>query len=449
MIVLLLLALVLGLTGLALLVRGLRPRRTGDTPHCARCNYTLTGNVSGRCPECGSDLSTSTSIVVGDRHKKPVRAVFGTLLLILALTGAWFVAGRDFDPYMLKPTGWVLSDLDDAATSARAWAELQRRMKDGPLAPAHRARLIDTALKEQGNFIAGGPLRQSMIDFLGLAAGNDWLSESQKKTFIDQLVFVEMKVRPSVTVGNPLPYSVRHRGAAPSGGGWWCNLETVEILLDGKSLQQGGGSSGFSGSGGSGSFGSTVPPRQLGPHLGKRTVTVRQRLRVYPRPPGNNPTQNLYAERNIDLSAEVDVVANDSSPFKRITDPTVAVAVRAALNPQKFMLGEHQPGVISGQIYVNKTPAPLAFDVFTRFNGREYPLGSLSSLANSTTTMSFTGWEDRHRSVPATITLVLKPSEAVARRTVDLAEYFDGEIVFDDVPVLRGPKADDPLPPPK
>jgi len=33
--------------------------RTGDTPHCPRCDYDLTGNVSGVCPECGESISTS------------------------------------------------------------------------------------------------------------------------------------------------------------------------------------------------------------------------------------------------------------------------------------------------------------------------------------------------------------------------------------------------------
>jgi len=39
---------------LALAVQRLRP---GPRPgHCRRCGYDLTGNVSGRCPECGTDV---------------------------------------------------------------------------------------------------------------------------------------------------------------------------------------------------------------------------------------------------------------------------------------------------------------------------------------------------------------------------------------------------------
>ncbi len=38
------------------LARGMRRTKPG---HCLRCGYDLTGNVSGRCPECGHRISTA------------------------------------------------------------------------------------------------------------------------------------------------------------------------------------------------------------------------------------------------------------------------------------------------------------------------------------------------------------------------------------------------------
>jgi len=48
----------LALRDLVLLIRDLRRQR--PLHECARCGYDLTGNVSGRCPECGADTPTTT-----------------------------------------------------------------------------------------------------------------------------------------------------------------------------------------------------------------------------------------------------------------------------------------------------------------------------------------------------------------------------------------------------
>jgi 4-amino-4-deoxy-L-arabinose transferase-like glycosyltransferase len=38
-----------------------RRRQRAETGLCARCNYDLTGNSSGRCPECGAATTTTTT----------------------------------------------------------------------------------------------------------------------------------------------------------------------------------------------------------------------------------------------------------------------------------------------------------------------------------------------------------------------------------------------------
>ncbi|MCC7293074.1 MAG: hypothetical protein IT449_13520 [Phycisphaerales bacterium] len=42
-------------------VRGFRRElreRFDDAPHCAACQYNLTGNFSGICPECGTPIAS-------------------------------------------------------------------------------------------------------------------------------------------------------------------------------------------------------------------------------------------------------------------------------------------------------------------------------------------------------------------------------------------------------
>src|SRR5687768_17045434 len=56
--------------GLVLFRRGWRGRRSGDSPHCAACDYSLVGNHSGACPECGAALTAAGGIVRGNRARR-------------------------------------------------------------------------------------------------------------------------------------------------------------------------------------------------------------------------------------------------------------------------------------------------------------------------------------------------------------------------------------------
>lgn len=46
---------------LLVLLRHRRRHTDAPAPHCARCDYNLTGNISGRCPECGTAVPLEAS----------------------------------------------------------------------------------------------------------------------------------------------------------------------------------------------------------------------------------------------------------------------------------------------------------------------------------------------------------------------------------------------------
>ena len=74
-----------------LLIRMLgRPRRRGNTPHCARCEYNLTGLTSDRCPECGTEMIPA-NIVYGERVRQPWLAVtaVGVAVIVMVPIGRW------------------------------------------------------------------------------------------------------------------------------------------------------------------------------------------------------------------------------------------------------------------------------------------------------------------------------------------------------------------------
>src|SRR5260221_7235997 len=125
-------ALIIAALGLIVTKRSVWPKRTGPTPHCRNCDYLLVGGVSDRCPECGTQLDCR-SIVHGERHRRPGRALLGAALLFsgLALIVTFSVgklANVNWYPY--KPFSWLLKDLESPNTAVvdPAWLEVHRRM---------------------------------------------------------------------------------------------------------------------------------------------------------------------------------------------------------------------------------------------------------------------------------------------------------------------------------
>ncbi len=71
-----------GVAGVLLVIFGLRGKRVGREPRCARCAYDLTGLTSDRCPECGSTIGPKTT-QKGLWRRRRGCLVAGACLLIL------------------------------------------------------------------------------------------------------------------------------------------------------------------------------------------------------------------------------------------------------------------------------------------------------------------------------------------------------------------------------
>src|SRR5438105_668743 len=77
------------LVGATILLKGLKGRRVGDHPICARCGYDLFGKPeeSKVCPECGADLCEKKAVVIGWRQKRAGMVLVGLLIVGLGLIG--------------------------------------------------------------------------------------------------------------------------------------------------------------------------------------------------------------------------------------------------------------------------------------------------------------------------------------------------------------------------
>src|SRR5262245_1531846 len=103
----------LSLGSLVWLLLELFPRRRGNTPHCRRCRYNLTGlnatDPAARCPECGALLTRAAAVVQGERryHLRRLSLAAFVVVLVIPICCALIYARTTQDWRRAAPT-WVL-----------------------------------------------------------------------------------------------------------------------------------------------------------------------------------------------------------------------------------------------------------------------------------------------------------------------------------------------------
>lgn len=436
------------IVGLAMIWRGLWPKRRGETPHCPQCDYNLTALTADRCPECGTTVMLAR-IVYGERHRRPVLAAVG-LLFVLLPAGLFVAALAEANWYRWTPTFWLVRQAasQDAATARRAWTELDGRIRADKLSASDHARLVEVGLAEQGAATAG-PIRDELLNYVGDRLLKGGLSKAQEDRFFAQLFVLDLKVRPKVVRGEDVPYSVSYRGRGPSSGaGLRYEVRVGEdIAIDGKALPKRGRSSG-SGSGSSGgAMTLSVPCKEVGTH----TLIVTPEVVVFTGTGWDATPENTINTRKVPLEAWFEVLAAEPPDYIRLVkDPVLIPRLHAAIKPNRF---EWRPGSserdagryrLDGTIEFGVMPTNVAFDVIARFDGRELRVGGVHVRRGGGTHWGIGSDYRALEKLPPKVDIVLRSSEKVARGTVDLFEIWDGELVYEDVPVAGATTATAP-----
>lgn len=429
-----LLAAVLAVGGLALLWFGIWPRRRGVEPRCRGCDYNLTGNVSERCPECGRTLGPH-AIVHGTRRKRPWRIGIGVLLLLLA-GGTTVPNFVQIDWYAHLPAGWVLSELDSPATFDRAWTELQRRYNAGALADRHMRKLVAVALAEQ-RLPPGMKVRDNVIGFLGDCYGAGLLTESEVDQFLRQSLALQMEVRARNVSGDEVPYRVSYEPRMPDRG-IWAEYSSDEMAVDSGTWRSGRVSTHDAGVGGGGSLGGWLPPPAVGKHHMQKKITVRvyrgPRPRRYDAPIDESI---LLLETTRWLGAPFEVLAEEPADLVRgVPERQRQAELESLFTIQRVSCRGAECYV---DVHADPLPVNVAFDAFVRNGERETYVGSFAAVAD--TIGSGHGWSAHDETPgfctepPMTCAVILRSSARAAKRTVDVFEFWEGELVFEDIQV--------------
>jgi hypothetical protein len=436
---LILLAVVLA-GGILLIGVLLRPRRRGTTPHCARCDYNLTGLVSDRCPECGTEM-TPASIVYGELVRRPwAKVLVGVIvvaLLVPAVRWAW-----SYDWYHLRPTAWVLSDLQSSNPTAksRAWTEMDSRIRAGSLSASQESRLIDVCLREQ---TAGSP-QTPMIDHLGASLLGGRMNQTQKATFFKQIVQMGLVVRPTVIAGGSIPIEVRDKCRGPSQPGLWITIKQEHAaMLDAKAMKRSWGSSSSSGMSGCGAGGSSSWSITLdewaGPiAAGQHRLAMVAQMEIWDNYPEAQKKATCLHRAKVPLEAGFELLAAEPAGYiKLIDDPSQKAALQSAIQPRGLRVSR-QSDAVEFTLEFKSVPVSIAFDVLARTGGREQHIGAVHLAKGQSTNWSVSA-EKLEPDRP--FDLILRSSKKVAADTVDLFEMWQGEVVY---PNLRVEKAAQP-----
>jgi hypothetical protein len=430
-----LLIVVFGVLGGSLLYIG-RGRRVGDDPHCRKCDYLLRGLSSERCPECGSLLSPA-AIVYGEPRRRWKTFLAG--LLVLLLVGILIIGGgvdqlQNVDWYHYKPTYVVLRDLNSGRLidQQKAWTELMRRDADKSLWANTRDAMARFALARQAN--AAQPynsLDTDTINYLGRRCLAKDLPAGQLTRFFEQSIRTKLAIRKTVVLGDWVPYLTIHEGLGPTQG-FWTELSSAGLKLDGRTIDgYSGGSGSYSGFG-SGSLGTSTKC----PAPGKHELSVTVRIRIFNGSMSAPGLSTLEYQSDRTMTGNFEVVATRlANLIQPVFDRKLAAAMKAAVTPQAFRysLKYH---MFEGTIQFNNPPMSLACDVIARYGGKEHQVGEVTYHFPAGT-----GGYSTSGSVPdpppATVDVVLRPSEQAAVDTVDIYSYWSQEIVFPNVPVAR------------
>lgn len=218
----------MGLSGLVLLIVGMRGRRVDDHPICPSCRFDLAGSradITGLCPECGGDARRP---LPGKRVRKHRALLSGIGLMVLpigVLATTGYIAISGTDPMRVAPLFYLeyraFGNFPRPTPHRHldAVQEILRRGSSGGLSQKTVDRLVSDILAAQDALKA-----HDVIDFdqwwsygtlaQGLA-GAQLLSEAQ----FDQLgrngIHTVVIAREAYKPSDPLAFEVHEYGLAP------------------------------------------------------------------------------------------------------------------------------------------------------------------------------------------------------------------------------------------
>jgi hypothetical protein len=397
-----------------------------------------------KCPECGAELRYRRAVTIGHRQRIGSLLGMGSLILFVAGTGLTVLTLDHrgvVDLNEWKPV-WLLAremGSNDAKRRDAALGELHSRLAKGTITSAHAPLIVEPILAWQSD-----PSREwhsAWAVLLEDAHARGIVPQDKFEQYALGTFYVTLRARPVLHRGEALPYELLFfaKGGRPPTG------VTATWLIKGHS----------------------VAGRRMRPDPDR--MPLRRHVPAFGADPRiridadlladvpDGPTTVTFdvtiqiragaraAERKVALTAPVDLVSQERDTVTLVDVPAVraaaAASVRVVRQPAFGPYGEwdvrmEKGGAASVTFAAIDPPIGLAYETFLKAGASEFPLGQVTFRPG----LSPNGPVTRHLRADvgaafpqdARIDVVLRPSPAAARGTVDLIRISGGEIVFHD-----------------
>ena len=420
-------------------------RRVDDHPLCRHCRFDLFAlpDTTANCPECGRNIRAPRATRIG--HRQVGRSLLTASLLVLLLSGgvlALLITARvrGIDTLRYQPT-WMVrnaANSTDGKLADRAYTELLRRIKAGTAHATDVAPVIDHTLDLQAD--AAKPWRPSMGDFVEQAWLADAVDDPRWNRYLRQLMqsCIDFQFRDKVSRNGSFYRAFTMR--PPRGGSvrrfdpdLWVTLDYdfPNGLTDGPSQLRPISQSYSRG---------YESVRAYADRLKNGAHTLRATFR------GTITAKDDPKSRNVDVEFTMDRpwTLTDIPSAVPVDDPSKAEEIRRCV---KITFSNRYGGLGPiPVITVTSPPCPVAWDIkvaapgapdATEHVGRPTPNIVCDARQSATTNLFFSSVRLPRDAKTVTVTLI--PSRTAAERSVGLETYWNGTLVFKDVPVQLSP----------
>lgn len=379
------LGLLFALTGITILLIGLRGRRIDDHPLCSPCRFDLYGLTNPmHCPECGAALDHPRAMRIGHRRRLPWfiaigGAATGLVAALLALSIWAFLSGTNVDAY--KP----------------AWM-LKMQVKHGIFGSR------DSAVLELVNRVQAGTLPNTTISWI----------------LVDGFG-MRVEARNQICCGDSWPFAIDFKGNHIASVALLFSHDQIDIGPYGKPASNGYASSGGIG----GRCSSSIHVGPIPP--GTYDATLRFWFALAPRT-GPAGLPNL-GKVTLTFPRRLEVLPHYTS--KPIHDDSIRAAMLEAVQLSSTFANKFSRPRLEVGIDVHDPPTNIAFEVFVKQGDVEWRAGSIMARTGARTTYALSqDMPNDFAADPEEMLIVLRPAANAAEATVDITEFWDGEIVL-------------------